>query len=273
MARYAREDVDVLVCHADRRRARRHPEQGHGPAGGPGEPAADRAGRRWTRASGDPRRAPALPRVRRLRACRGRPAPAAAGRLLRRAAAGGGGGATGPGGPRVPAARDARPTTSPAATRTPDHVKTHEVSVAAFEAAADPDRYPGSGEPWQPLKLYYFVTFHKARFTALHEEMLRRGLESPYAERLEWWDDRSATAGALEITTRVPCAITSRSGTRHCSRTPPRSTRKFLVRLPGGRRSGRRGRPRTTTWRGQLVELPRSRKTTCCRDPGEGVSL
>ncbi|HEY2506084.1 MAG TPA: mycothiol conjugate amidase Mca, partial [Streptosporangiaceae bacterium] len=27
----------------------------------------------------------------------------------------------------------------------PDHIKCHEVSVEAFEAAADPDRYPGTG--------------------------------------------------------------------------------------------------------------------------------
>ena len=71
----------------------------------------------------------------------------------------------------------------------PDHVKTHEVTVEAFDAAGDPDRYPGSGEPWQPLKLYYFATFHKARLIALHEEMERRGLESPYAEWLAEWED------------------------------------------------------------------------------------
>ena len=87
----------------------------------------------------------------------------------------------------------------------PDHIKTHEVAVEAFEAAADPDRYPGSGEPWQPLKLYYFATFHKDRFTALHEELLRRGLESPYAEWFERWDERSDDRKPLEITTRVPC--------------------------------------------------------------------
>src|SRR5262249_38981411 len=28
----------------------------------------------------------------------------------------------------------------------PDHVMTHQVSVEAFDAAADPDRYPGAGE-------------------------------------------------------------------------------------------------------------------------------
>jgi mycothiol S-conjugate amidase len=90
----------------------------------------------------------------------------------------------------------------------PDHVMTHRVSVEAFDAAADPDRYPGSGEPWQPLKMYYFVSFHKARFTALHEEMERRGLESPYAEWFARWDDedRAAARPELEITTRVPCA-------------------------------------------------------------------
>ena len=90
----------------------------------------------------------------------------------------------------------------------PDHVMTHRVSVEAFDAAADPDRYPGSGDPWQPLKMYYFVSFHKARFTALHEEMERRGLESPYAEWFKRWDDedRAASRPELEITTRIPCA-------------------------------------------------------------------
>ena len=90
----------------------------------------------------------------------------------------------------------------------PDHVMTHQVSVEAFDAAADPDRYPGSGEPWQPLKLYYFVSFHKARFTALHEEMERRGLESPYAEWFARWEKRAAEhpeRPELEISTRVPC--------------------------------------------------------------------
>jgi mycothiol S-conjugate amidase len=88
----------------------------------------------------------------------------------------------------------------------PDHVKTHEVTIEAFDAAADPDRYPGRGEPWQPLKLYYFATFHRARITALHQEMLRRGLESPYAEWLERWDERAADREELPITTHIQAA-------------------------------------------------------------------
>ena len=87
----------------------------------------------------------------------------------------------------------------------PDHVMTHQVAVAAFEAAADPDRYPGAGEPWQPLKLYYFVSFHRARFTALHQEMERRGLESPYTDWLTRWEERTADRPELQITTQVPC--------------------------------------------------------------------
>ena len=90
----------------------------------------------------------------------------------------------------------------------PDHIKCHQVSVAAFEAAADPDRYPDCGEPWQPLKLYYHVSFHRARMLALHEAMLARGLESPYADRIDPVDsaEKSRPRRPLTITTRVPCA-------------------------------------------------------------------
>ncbi len=86
----------------------------------------------------------------------------------------------------------------------PDHIKCHEISVAAYEAAGDPDAYPDAGEPWQPLKLYYQFTFHRDRIVALDEAMRARGLESPYAERLaEWKPDPEHQA---RVTTRVPCA-------------------------------------------------------------------
>jgi mycothiol S-conjugate amidase len=87
----------------------------------------------------------------------------------------------------------------------PDHIKTHQVAVEAFEAAGDPDRYPDTGEPWQPLKLYYFAGFRLARVTALHEELLRRGLESPYTDQLAKWQERSDRK-PIEVTTRVQCA-------------------------------------------------------------------
>lgn len=86
----------------------------------------------------------------------------------------------------------------------PDHVMCHQISVAAFEAAGDPALYPDAGEPWQPLKLYYHHSFHRARTQALHDAMIARGLESPYSERLEEW--KPDPEHDARITTRVPCA-------------------------------------------------------------------
>ncbi|WP_067799008.1 mycothiol conjugate amidase Mca [Actinomadura formosensis] len=86
----------------------------------------------------------------------------------------------------------------------PDHVKCHEVSVEAFEAAGDPERYPGTGEPWQPLKLYYHMTFNKGRILALHAAMEKAGLESPYADWLKRLEEEKRPK--WEVTTRVPCA-------------------------------------------------------------------
>ncbi|MFJ6669705.1 mycothiol conjugate amidase Mca [Actinosynnema sp. NPDC091369] len=87
----------------------------------------------------------------------------------------------------------------------PDHIRCHEVSVAAFDAAGDPDRYPELGEPWQPLKLYYSHGFSRAKLLAFHEAMLAEGLESPYAEWLAGWD--ADKPDVIErVTTRVECA-------------------------------------------------------------------
>ena len=86
----------------------------------------------------------------------------------------------------------------------PDHIRCHVVSVAAFEAAGDPDRFPDAGEPWQPLKLYYNLTFHKSRLERLHQAMLAAKMESPYAEWLVKWEDKPADAERL--TTSVPCS-------------------------------------------------------------------
>jgi len=86
----------------------------------------------------------------------------------------------------------------------PDHIRCHEVSVAAYEAAADPDRFPDAGEPWQVLKLYYSHGFNYAKALALHEAALAHGLESPYAERLEKWVREPEWEA--RITTQVPCS-------------------------------------------------------------------
>ncbi|MEV4712449.1 mycothiol conjugate amidase Mca [Micromonospora sp. NPDC049374] len=86
----------------------------------------------------------------------------------------------------------------------PDHIMCHKISVAAFDAAGDAERYPELGAPWQPLKLYYDIGFSKGKILALHEAVLASGVESPYAEWLTRWEDRPDKGP--RITTRVPCA-------------------------------------------------------------------
>ncbi len=86
----------------------------------------------------------------------------------------------------------------------PDHIRCHEVTIAAFEAAGDPSRFPEVGEVWQPLKLYYNHTFHKQRLVALHTMMTAHDLESPYAEWLTNWVDKPEDADRL--TTSIECA-------------------------------------------------------------------
>jgi mycothiol S-conjugate amidase len=71
----------------------------------------------------------------------------------------------------------------------PDHIRVHDVSVAAFEHAADPDAHPWAGPPWQPVKLYYTMWSRK-RLLAMHEKFLELGLESPFDE--SWFERRPA---------------------------------------------------------------------------------
>jgi mycothiol S-conjugate amidase len=85
----------------------------------------------------------------------------------------------------------------------PDHIMCHNISMVALEAAADPERFPDAGEPWEVLKVYYQHGFNRPRMLALHEAMEAAGIESPFAERLEQW--KPDPAHDARITTRVPC--------------------------------------------------------------------
>lgn len=67
----------------------------------------------------------------------------------------------------------------------PDHLRTHEISVHAFDRAADPSWHPEVGDPWAVSKMYYSL-FTKGRMVAVHEKMLALGIESPFTQ--EWFD-------------------------------------------------------------------------------------
>ncbi|HEX9506684.1 MAG TPA: mycothiol conjugate amidase Mca [Acidimicrobiia bacterium] len=83
----------------------------------------------------------------------------------------------------------------------PDHLRVHEISVLAFERAGDPEWYPGTGEPWRPLKLYFSSGFTRARITSMHEWFVEQGEKSPFAQ----WIERMETDGFEEdpTTTRI----------------------------------------------------------------------
>lgn len=92
----------------------------------------------------------------------------------------------------------------------PDHIQTHNVAVEAYRAAGDPQKYPGTGEPWTPQKLYYDRAFNLERFQALHESLTERGLESPFAAMIARRQEQDAEGHEApmprhETTTRVPC--------------------------------------------------------------------
>lgn len=78
----------------------------------------------------------------------------------------------------------------------PDHLRVHEICVAAFEAAADPDAYAEAGEPWQVAKLYA-SGWSSRRVLALHQTFLEHGMESPFEEA---WIERAKQAPDTDTT-------------------------------------------------------------------------
>ncbi|CCI52376.1 mycothiol conjugate amidase Mca [Nostocoides jenkinsii] len=84
----------------------------------------------------------------------------------------------------------------------PDHIRCHDVSTAAFDAAGDPERFPGAGTSWQPLKLYYNGGFSRQRIESYHQALLDLGVESPYGE----WLAQRGDWPQRRVTSRINCA-------------------------------------------------------------------
>jgi mycothiol S-conjugate amidase len=115
----------------------------------------------------------------------------------------------------------------------PDHLRVHEVTLAAIDRAADPalptgDGPTGEAGPWSVSKIYY-TSWSRARIRAMHEKFLELGLESPFDE--SWFtrptqDDR--------VTTRVDVSeysdVRPRALKAHATQVDP--TSKFWFGLP-----------------------------------------
>jgi mycothiol S-conjugate amidase len=110
----------------------------------------------------------------------------------------------------------------------PDHVRCHEVSVAAFEAAGDASRFPDAGEPWTPSKLYYQAGFSRERLVRMHEIAVGHGIESPWTARMaERADDEDSGMKPRVPTTFVECGdyfeTRDRALLAHVSQVDPQS--------------------------------------------------
>jgi mycothiol S-conjugate amidase len=82
----------------------------------------------------------------------------------------------------------------------PDHLRVHDVTVAAVRVAADANQMSWAGPPWDVAKLYYTM-WTRARAQATHDKLLELGLESPF--EASWfnrpWQD-------FRVTTRIDTA-------------------------------------------------------------------
>ena len=87
----------------------------------------------------------------------------------------------------------------------PDHIRCHEVSLAAYEAAADHVLFPDAGEPWNISKLYYNHGFLRQRMQVLQDEFAKHDQEGPFAKWLEHWDADEDLL-VKRVTTRIECA-------------------------------------------------------------------
>ena len=84
----------------------------------------------------------------------------------------------------------------------PDHLRIHDLTVHLADAAADAQRFPYAGEPWQIPKVYAPI-FTSARIGALHEAMLDRTGESPFTgwlERLDGYTDPERRTMRYDVT-------------------------------------------------------------------------
>jgi mycothiol S-conjugate amidase len=86
----------------------------------------------------------------------------------------------------------------------PDHVMCNRVSVEAFAAAADENRYPSLGPAWTTKKLYYNHDFSMNRIRTMHEAILAAGLESPYGDWVESRQAREIPQRA--VSARIHCS-------------------------------------------------------------------
>lgn len=77
----------------------------------------------------------------------------------------------------------------------PDHIAAHKITVAAFQASADPRQFPEAGPAWAPHKLYY-TSMRRSLMLKAWRMMQERGektpLDNPEFDLSRYVDDERA---------------------------------------------------------------------------------
>ena len=97
----------------------------------------------------------------------------------------------------------------------PDHINAYRIADGAWEAAADPKRYPEAGPPHAVGKLYE-IAFNRDRWMALMNDMKERGIELPWGGDEEESESASETEEEWGV---APGPAHDRAGCR-CLRRP-----------------------------------------------------
>lgn len=109
-----------------------------------------------------------------------------------------------------------------------DHTQICRLTERAFDAAADPTRYPASGEPWQAQRLFYsaFPLSLMRKFAELMERMdLQTGFRDLPMERLGLTDEEITNA----VDVREWMLLKEKSLSMHATQMDPNS---LFRRLP-----------------------------------------
>lgn len=84
----------------------------------------------------------------------------------------------------------------------PDHIRTHEISMIAWEHAGNAEMYPDAGEPWEIQKIYYEAVFNENRMLKIYETVREQDPESPLIAQFEEMRNRFRNRD-LGVTTSV----------------------------------------------------------------------
>ena len=142
--------------------------------------------------------------------------------------------------------------------RHPDHINAYRIADAAWEAAADPERYPEAGPP-HPVGKLYEIAFNRDRWMALMNDMKERGIELPWGGDEEESESASETdeewgVSPDQLTTELDVAAfgDQKRACMDCHKTQ-RQDMGWLLDLPADLQA-RASRP----------------STTCCASGGTG---